>query len=229
MKAFTRAEFEQAEGVCLQRGKWGNADVWRILDGGGWVVKDFRPRAWWFRVGAGRLLAWREYRTIKALAGVVKAAEYLFMLDRYAVVERFFEGIPLSRAVSGQVPVVFFERLEAEVKAMHRRGIVHLDLRNGGNILLDSENEPVLIDFQSALRTGWLPRQWRRCLEWVDLSGVYKHWARLAPETMGEERERILVWQLKNRKWWRIRGYRLSPRQRDLKEYEKELLARYGE
>ena len=68
-----------------------------------------------------------------------------------------------------------------------------------------------------------------RCLVWVDLSGVYKHWARLAPETMGEERERILVWQLKNRKWWRIRGYRLSPRQRDLKEYEKELLARYGE
>jgi hypothetical protein len=46
---------------------------------------------------------------------------------------------------------------------------------------------------------------------------------------MGEERERILVWQLKNRKWWRIRGYRLSPRQRDLKEYEKEVLARYGE
>jgi len=229
MQVFTRAEFEQAERLCLQRGRWGNADVWRVSLRGEWVVKDFRPRAWCFRCLFGAWLAAHECRFLKALANVLEYGERVFLVDRYAFAEPFFEGRALRCMKPGEAAVPFFERVEAIVRAMHGEGVVHLDLRNGGNILMDSGGAPRLLDFQSAVFTRWLPRAIRRRLEWIDLSGVYKHWARLAPQTMGEERERILLWQVRNRKWWRIRGYRLSPIHRPLKPFERDLLRKYNE
>jgi len=229
MQAFTREEFEQAERLCLQRGRWGNADVWRVSLRGAWAVKDFSRRARFFRCVFGVWLVAREYRIVKALDGVFATGDGAFHLDRYAFAEPFFEGRPLRRMKPGDAGVPFFERLEAAVRGMHAKGVVHLDLRNGGNILMDLDGTPRVLDFQSAIGTRWLPGAIRQRLEWIDLSGVYKHWARLAPQTMGEARERILLWQVRNRKWWRVRGYRFSPIQRSLKPFEHELLRKYNE
>ncbi len=227
MRAFTRSEFEQAERECLHRGRWGNADVWRVGLRGQWVVKDFRkfvvPLRWTF----GVWMAWREYRVLQRLAGSPGIPGASFLMDRFAMCESFFAGRPLRAVAAGEIPPSFFESLEAAVQAMHARGIVHLDLRNAGNILVDAAGKPVLLDFQSAMGSRWLPGPWRRRLEWVDLSGVYKHWLRLAPGTMGEARERVLLWQVRNRKWWRIRGYRFSLSQRSLKARERALLDKY--
>ena len=44
---------------------------------------------------------------------------------------------------------LYYRGLEAE---MHRRGVVHLDLRHRSNILAGEDGHPVLIDFASALR-----------------------------------------------------------------------------
>jgi serine/threonine protein kinase len=35
---------------------------------------------------------------------------------------------------------------------MHRRGVVHLDLRHRSNILAGRDGRPILLDFASALR-----------------------------------------------------------------------------
>jgi serine/threonine protein kinase len=51
--------------------------------------------------------------------------------------------------------------LEAALAEMHRRGVVHLDLRNRTNVLSDEAGRPVLIDFGSALvftPGGWSAR-----------------------------------------------------------------------
>jgi hypothetical protein len=73
-----------------------------------------------------------------------------------------------------------------------------------------------------------MPTCLRNLLERIDLSGIYKHWARLAPESLGTSREKILLWQLRVRKWWRFRGYKIiMVRQRPLKEFEAKLLRKY--
>jgi len=52
--------------------------------------------------------------------------------------------------------------------------------------------------------------------------------ARLAPESLGAPREKILLWQLRVRKWWRFRGYKVVMlRQRPLKKFEAALLRKY--
>lgn len=229
MQVFTRDEFEQAEKICLQRGRWGNADVWRVALCGHWVVKDFRRRRFCVRCIFGAWMVFREHRVLRKLAGITAIPEEVFKLDRYALCESFGEGQPLNQLGIGVAQLQFFERLETAVQAMHAAGVVHLDLRNAGNILMCTRQQPLLIDFQSAMYIGWMPAVIRRRLQWIDLSGVYKHWARLLPDTLGEERERVLLWQLRNRKWWRIRGYRLSPVHRSLKKYERELLKKYSE
>ena len=73
-----------------------------------------------------------------------------------------------------------------------------------------------------------MPTCLRKLLERLDLSGIYKHWAQLAPESLGTSREKILLWQLRVRKWWRFRGYKIiMVRQRPLKEFEAKLLRKY--
>lgn len=229
MQVFTREEFEKAERVCIQKGRWGNADVWRVSLRGEWIVKDFSRRACCVRWFFGSWLIARESHILKVLAHIDAVVEYAFRIDRYAFVEPCFDGRPLSRMRPGEVEVPFLERLEAVIRAMHAQKIVHLDLRNANNILIAHDGTPCVLDFQSAISTRWLPAKLRQRLEWIDLSGVYKHWARLAPGTMDEARERILLWQVRNRRWWRIRGYRFSPLQRPLKPFEHELLRKYND
>jgi len=47
----------------------------------------------------------------------------------------------------------------------------------------------------------------RRWLEGFDMAGIYKHWARLSPETMGEWRQEQLKEMNRWRRFWILRGY----------------------
>jgi hypothetical protein len=227
---FTRNAFERGERNRLRQGRWANADVWRVDVGGvSWVVKDFRTRAALWRWTWGIAIIRHELHVLRKLNGMPGIPAGAFRMDRFALAERYVEGSPLRALAAGHVPVSFFERLEALVRAMHARGYAHLDLRNAGNILRDAGGAPVLLDFQSAIATRWMPGLLRKRMEWIDLSGIYKHWMRLAPGTMGETREHVLLWQLRHRGWWRLRGYRFWLSQRELKPHERELLAKYGE
>ena len=66
---------------------------------------------------------------------------------------------------------------------------------------------PMLIDFQSHASTAWMPGPVRRWLEGFDMAGIYKHWARLSPETMGEWRQEQLKEMNRWRRFWILRGY----------------------
>jgi RIO-like serine/threonine protein kinase len=102
--------------------------------------------------------------------------------------------------------------LEATLREVHARGIVHLDIRNCRNVIVNERNEPVLIDFEAHLDTrGWL-RGLREWLERFDLAGVYKHWKRASPETLGPERTAVLEQMNRWRKAWVFRGLWYYPR-----------------
>jgi RIO-like serine/threonine protein kinase len=137
----------------LHRGGWGNPDVLLVGHAGRRVVvKDYAPRAAWVRSTLGRWLIAREARVYERLRGAPGVPELLERLDALALVIEYRPGQPLSRQLAASLPASFVPELERRVEAMHRRGVVHLDLRHRGNVLAAADGEPVLLDFASAIR-----------------------------------------------------------------------------
>ncbi len=215
----TRALLEATPPRYLARGRIANADVRLVdCDGRRWVVKDFSVCPGWVRHTVGRWFIRRELRALQRLQGVPGIAGNPVRVDAFALAYLFVEGRALNEFPAGQPTADFFLALESAVRAMHVRGIAHLDLRNRGNILVDASQHPVLIDFQSHLPLPrWLPAL-ARYLEKIDLSGVYKAWARSLPGTLGDSRQQLLDSVNAWRKWWVLKGYlgmgRLAGRRR---------------
>ena len=97
-------------------------------------------------------------------------------IDDDAIALEYRPGELLSRSLRGTLPEGFLGELEDAVAAMHRRGVVHLDLRHRSNVLAGVDGHPVLLDFASALRfdprsrfgrvaIAWLGRLDRRAIE----------------------------------------------------------------
>lgn len=205
-KPFTRADLEEGSTTPIQsRHFWARArHVQFSWQGSTWFVKDFRPRTWIIRQTIGRFLVRREFRALKALDGMRGVPQGVFRLDPFALCSRYLPGKELMQLKKERVRPgkEFFVALEAIVKEMHGRGVLHLDLRNGRNILVDTEGQPVLVDFQSSLKSARMPRWVRRALERVDLSGVYKWWARFSPESLdGPEAEELRKFNQARRLW----------------------------
>jgi RIO-like serine/threonine protein kinase len=203
----------------LARGRLANADV-RLVESGGrrWVVKDFLSCPGWVRHTVGRWFISRELKALKRLQGIPGIAENPVRVDAFALAYGYVEGRPLNEFAQGQPSADFFLALESLVKSMHARGIAHLDLRNRGNVLVGTADQPVLIDFQShVVLPRWLPPL-ARYLEKIDLSGVYKAWGKSLPGTLDETRQGLLDSVNAWRKWWVLKGYlgmgRLAGRRR---------------
>jgi serine/threonine protein kinase len=144
MRASTRA--------VLSRGGSRNADVVLVeAEVGPVVVKDFRPRSVLVRRLVGPWLLRREERAYRRLAGVASVPRLLGRVDATAIVLEYRPGELLSRRLAGRVPDDFVDQLEIAVAEIHRRGIVHLDLRHRSNVLATPDGRPVVIDFASAL------------------------------------------------------------------------------
>jgi RIO-like serine/threonine protein kinase len=212
-KPFTRAEFERGRGEILSQGRWANAVLYLFRSHGDvWVVKDFRPRSALVRETIGRFLTKRELRGLRRVAGIRGVPREVFRLDRHALAYRYVKGESIWRPGAEKLPAEFYAQLERLLQQAHSRGIVHLDVRNARNILLDEEGCPLLLDFQSHIGTRWLPRRLRALLEQFDLSGVYKHWAASHPDTLGEARTEVLNRMNRWRRFWVLRGYLGLPR-----------------
>jgi hypothetical protein len=208
MEPFTREEFERSKAEVLSRGRWGNADLHLFRKGtDAWVVKDFRHCPVGVRQTWGIYMAGRELSALRALAGIPGIPQDAFRLDRYAIAYRFVPGKEMGTADPDLLTPGYFGDLESLIERIHGRGIAHLDIRTGGNVLVTDRGRPLLLDFQSHVRLRGLPRFLRRILVAVDRSGVYKHWAIRAPGTMGEEREAYLRRMNAWRRYWILKGY----------------------
>ena len=182
----TRAALAEREVTLLHRGGGRNPDVFLVdLGGRRVVVKDFSPRARWVREIWGRFLLRRELEAYRALEGLDCVPRVLGRIDALAFAVEYRPGRRMSRRLAGELPPGFPARLEAAVRAMHRRGVVHLDLRHRSNVLADERGDPVLIDFASAIclrPEGWLGRALLPWLARIDLRAVAKWRQRLGGE-----------------------------------------------
>ncbi|MBK7948642.1 MAG: hypothetical protein IPK00_07815 [Deltaproteobacteria bacterium] len=138
--------------AVLSFGGSGNPDVLLVeADGGLVVVKDFYPRGRFVRRWLGPWLLRREVRAYGRLAGVAAVPHLLGWLDEAAIVLEYRPGVLLSRSLSGRLSPGFIDRLEAAIVEMHRRGVVHLDLRHRSNVLAGRDGDPIVLDFASAI------------------------------------------------------------------------------
>lgn len=211
---FTRADVAHADKQLIRRGRWPKAELWRArIAGDEWVVKDFRPRDFVTRNTIGLWLLGREWRALARVSGVPGTPPDAFRIDRYALAYRFIPGRPLAKVPFREQPREYFEKLESLLEAVHARGVVHLDNRNCNNILMTDRGEPALVDFESNIATGRLPRGISEWLRGFDRAGVYKHWARANRDSMGTDRQAVLDSMNRWRKVWVLRGIWFVPRE----------------
>lgn len=210
---FSRADFERGPRTILSQGRWANAVLYRFEHGGSvWVVKDFRPRGFLARKLIGRFLVDREFGALSRLAGIPATPQGAFRIDEYALAYRFAPGRSLRGTGDVAFGPDFFPKLERGLREMHARArLAHFDLRNAKNILMTESGEPLLLDFQSAVGTGWMPGPLRRFAERIDLAAIYKHWQKRSPGTMGADRIEALARMNRIRPLWALRGYIGSP------------------
>jgi hypothetical protein len=179
-----RAEIGSRHLRTLSRGGWGNADVLLLRgEGAPIVVKDFAPRRGWVRATFARRLVRREQKAYRALSGMASVPRLLGSVDELGFALEYRPGRRLSREIARRLPEGFLEELRGAVETMHRRGVVHLDLRHRGNILAGDDGRPVLLDFASSLCVppgGALARLCLPLLSWIDRRALRKWERRLA-------------------------------------------------
>lgn len=207
-RPFSRSDLEHVAPRILNKGRWANATVSVHEHAGAqWVVKDFHDCPLPYRETLGRFMVGREISALQTLHGLAGVPAGAFRIDAYALGYRFVPGIEMADAGPDRATPEYFRALEATVLAMHARNIAHLDLRYGGNILVSEANEPLILDFQSHVKLGGLPRFLTRLLEKTDLAGVYKHWSHRHPDSLGAERLAFLGRANRWRKLWVLKGY----------------------
>jgi predicted Ser/Thr protein kinase len=211
---FTRADLDRGPRKVLSQGRWANAVVYLFEHGGiTWAVKDFRPRSFLSRNLIGRFLIRRELGALRRLAAIPATPQDAFGVDALALAYRFVPGRSLRGLRDFKPPPDYFPALERALRAMHASArIAHFDLRNAENILITGTGEPLLLDFQSATGTGWMPGPLRRFAEDVDVAAIYKHWRKRSPDTLGPERAAALARMTRLRPLWTLRGYIGAPR-----------------
>lgn len=174
----------------IHRGGLAQADL-RLMDPPGraprLVLKDYAARPSWLRLTWGRWMCRREQAAYRAVEARLGAPPWLPRLlgargpDAFALEYR--PGRPLSRSLAGEVPPGFVDELDRAVRALHAVGIVHLDLRHRGNVLVDDGGGLVLLDLASAVCAppgGLRHRLVVGLLGWVDRRAVGKWRRKLA-------------------------------------------------
>ncbi len=113
----------------------------------------------------GRFLCRRETGFLRQLEGVAGVPQLRELYGESGFVRDFVPGCNLREYTrTAQVDAEFFPKFAAILDAVHARGVAHNDLSKPENVLVTTDGEPVLIDFQIASRIlpnpGLLTRLW---------------------------------------------------------------------
>jgi len=175
--------------ICLVKGRAGKPDLNQVeVEGRPLMVKDVRRKGFLFRWTLGLWLIHKEWRIYSRLAGMKGIPQPVGRIDRFAFAMEFIPGRSILRGEP--LPPSFFSDLERVLKEVHGKGVIHLDLRHKGNILVSEKGEPFLIDFNSSFafkEKGFLRRLLFPLLQWVDYGGLLKLKERVSPSLMTPE------------------------------------------
>ncbi len=190
--------------TCITKGSFGKPDLNRVeVEGRTLMVKDVSRKNLFFRWTLGLWLIHKEWGIYSQLKGVQGVPQAIERIDRFAFAMEFVPGRPIER---GEIlPSSFFLHLEQVLREVHKRGVVHLDLRHKGNILVSEKGEPFLIDFNSSFyykEKGVFRRLLFPLLRWVDYGGLLKLKERISPSLMTSQELIFLKRFNRLRKLW---------------------------
>jgi hypothetical protein len=199
----TREEIKR-KSICLTKGNFGKPDLNQVeAEGRSLMIKDVGRKNFFLRWTLGLWLIHKEWKIYSRLTGVKGIPRPIERVDRFAFAMEFIPGRPILRGES--LPPSFFHELERVLGDIHERGIVHMDLRHKGNILVSEKGEPYLIDFNSSFafkEKGFLRRYLFPLLRWVDYGGLLKLKKRIAPALLTSEELAFLKRFERLRKLW---------------------------
>jgi hypothetical protein len=190
--------------ICVIKGNFGKPDLNQVEAAGrSLMVKDVRGKNLFLRWTLGLWLIDKEWKIYSRLIGIKGIPQPVERLDRFAFAMEFLPGKPIHRGEP--LPPSFFHELERVLGEVHERGVVHMDLRHKGNILVSEKGEPILIDFNSSFAfedKGFLRRYMFPLLRWVDYGGLLKLKRRMAPDLLTAEELVLLKRFDRLRKLW---------------------------
>jgi serine/threonine protein kinase len=199
----TRKDLEK-NSTCMSKGSFGKPDLNQIeVEGRSLMVKDVQRRNFLLRWTLGLWLIHKEWKIYSRLRGAKGVPQPVERIDRFAFAMEFIPGRSILRGEP--LPSSFLPQLERVLWEVHSRGVVHLDLRHKGNILVTEKGEPVLIDFNSSFafkERGFLRRFLFPLLRWVDYGGLLKLKKRISPSLMTPEEIAFLKRFDRLRKLW---------------------------
>jgi predicted Ser/Thr protein kinase len=144
----------------------------------------------------GRLLTHSEVCNLRRCQGIEEVPRFVARLNAHTYVYEYIEGRSLNE--NPPLPADFFDRLLAALEKVHARNLVHFDLHKPGNILVDTEGRPHIIDFQISQHIGprfllsrRLSTRFRRWLQSYDLYHIYKHKRRRQPQLLTEAEAKL--------------------------------------
>jgi serine/threonine protein kinase len=199
----TREEIKR-KSICLTKGNFGKPDLNQVeVEGRSLMIKDVGRKDFFLRWTLGLWLIRKEWKIYSRLVGIKGVPQPIERVDRFAFAMEFIPGRPILRGES--LPPSFFQELERVLGDIHERGVVHMDLRHKGNILVSEKGEPFLIDFNSSFafkEKGFLRRYLFPLLRRVDDGGFLKLKKRIAPALLTSEELTFLKRFERLRKLW---------------------------
>lgn len=165
------------------------AEVRRITrEGRDCILKS--PRNGLFKPFSRWSLA-REFQVYHKLEGTAGVPACFGLMEDGLLLEAI-DGRPLSEFRRGEVTAAFLDSLDQLIDAIHRRGVVHSDLKKRANILVVTDREyqrAVIVDFGAAFLAGELFYETFRL---IDLAAAAKLRAHHQPVTLRADQQILL-------------------------------------
>jgi predicted Ser/Thr protein kinase len=145
------------------------------------VLKDYRGKNLLTRGLLAPRLVRGEFDILRRLEGIPGIPKAYAIVEKRALLMEFVDGLTIGKFKAGELPDSTFDLLRDAVRAMHERGVVHLDLRQKKNILIDARKRPWLIDFGAAMK-GKLTSKLRGVDESALLKFKQRNWPHLVTD-----------------------------------------------
>ena len=159
-----------------------------IIDNQDYVVKDYNPTSGWFGLMAGPFLVKREIKALNKLQGIKGIPQLFPCTNKRVLITEYCESQSAAKLQRPLNWLKFEEGLKALISEMHSAGVAHCDLRGPGNILIDNEDNPYLVDYVGCIfKTYDWNRPWNFLFKQgckADISAILKLKQKLAPEQL---------------------------------------------
>jgi len=163
-----------------------------------------------------RYMARRERRIMQRLNGIGGVPEHARLVNGSLFLRSFIPGGHLKTHDPGDLPNAFYRQLERLVNRMHKRNVVHLDLRHLKNIVVSDDLQPYIVDFETAVDlscVSFLPSV-QDLLKWVDRSALLRIKNRYFKHLFTEDDRQTVKQFYRWRRLWIFSPFKLRDKDR---------------